>query len=357
MNLTINKLPTRTWNRLRMNETRISFEGEYKNHAPEATWNDKEVLWVPDAKGSNVEFPGGLRGELDILTSESTVELAETQPGVVMTEPMLLVYDYAENEQAASKLVLHASENSELKVVMLLKSPVKGSKDNTVIQAEVYADENAKVDLYVAQILGNESYGFFNLTGVAEDHAVVNLTKLELGAGHLYADTEIDLKGLESEFNTDLAYNALEYQVLDMNYVAVHHGKRTNCLMEAAGTLREHSEKIFRGTIDFQQGCAGAKGTENESVLLLGDTMINQTIPLILCKEEDVEGNHGASIGKLDDKVLFYLGSRGIPEEAAQQMIAQSRVDAVCQKIPSDYVQAQVREYEDLRGTTNEQKL
>ena len=40
-------------------------------------------------------------------------------------------------------------------------------------------------------------------------------------------------------------------------------------------------------------------------MLLVGDNMVNQTIPLILCAEEDVEGNHGASIGKLDENVLF----------------------------------------------------
>ena len=57
----------------------------------------------------------------------------------------------------------------------------------------------------------------------------------------------------------------------------------------------------------------GAKGDEKEDVLLVGDNMVNQTIPLILCAEEDVEGNHGASIGKLDENMLFYAATRGIP--------------------------------------------
>ena len=42
-------------------------------------------------------------------------------------------------------------------------------------------------------------------------------------------------------------------------------------------------------------------------MLLLSNDVVNQTIPLILCAEEDVEGNHGATIGKLDDELLFYL--------------------------------------------------
>ncbi len=45
--------------------------------------------------------------------------------------------------------------------------------------------------------------------------------------------------------------------------------------------------------------------------LLLGEDVVNRTIPLILCAEEDVEGNHGASIGQLDEDILFYMNSEG----------------------------------------------
>ena len=45
---------------------------------------------------------------------------------------------------------------------------------------------------------------------------------------------------------------------------------------------------------------------------MLGDGVINKTVPLILCAEENVVGNHGATIGELDDETLFYFESRGI---------------------------------------------
>ena len=37
--------------------------------------------------------------------------------------------------------------------------------------------------------------------------------------------------------------------------------------------------KLFRGTIDFLRGCSGAKGDEREDILMLGDDLVNQTIP------------------------------------------------------------------------------
>ena len=68
--------------------------------------------------------------------------------------------------------------------------------------------------------------------------------------------------------------------------------------------------------------------------MLLGDGVVNQTIPLILCGEEDVEGNHGATIGRLDEKMLFYLASRGKPEEAARSLLASARIEAVVALLP-----------------------
>ena len=88
--------------------------------------------------------------------------------------------------------------------------------------------------------------------------------------------------------------------ILDMNYIVNHIGKKTTSNVTADGTLKDAAHKVFRGSIDFKRGASGAKGTESEQVLLLGDDVINQTIPLILCAEEDVEGNHGAAIGELD---------------------------------------------------------
>ena len=48
---------------------------------------------------------------------------------------------------------------------------------------------------------------------------------------------------------------------------------------------------------------------------MLGEDVVNKTVPLILCAEENVVGNHGATIGELDDETLFYFESRGIGRE------------------------------------------
>ena len=56
---------------------------------------------------------------------------------------------------------------------------------------------------------------------------------------------------------------------LDMNYNAVHEGKKTTSSMTANGVLRDHAKKLFRGTIDFKKGAKGANGDELEDCLVL----------------------------------------------------------------------------------------
>ena len=154
-----------------------------------------------------------------------------------------------------------------------------------------------------------------------------------------------DLVGKKSTFTADIAYTVGNDAVLDMNYVALHEGKKSVSEIKTDGVLHENSKKLFRGTIDFKKGAAGAVGNEKEDVLLLDDDVVNQTIPLILCAEEDVEGNHGASMGDLDDATLFYLCSRGLSREEAERMVARARIDALNELVADEAVQKQVQEF------------
>ena len=71
----------------------------------------------------------------------------------------------------------------------------------------------------------------------------------------------------------------------------------------------------------------------------------SKTMPSILCGEEDMEGHHGATIGQLDQDMLFYLASRGIDEKAAQQLMVRARLGAVARELPEEKLREEVRDY------------
>ena len=166
------------------------------------------------------------------------------------------------------------------------------------------------------------------------DRARFEWYRIVLGGSSTLDDCSVTLEGRESAFEAEIAYRLGGEERLDMNCEAIHLGRRTRSEILASGVLREKAFKLLRGTIDLRTGCAGAVGNEMEDVLLVDDTVRNQSVPVILCSEEDVEGNHGATIGRLDESLVFYLASRGMSPEEIDRMMAQAKMDAVLRKIP-----------------------
>ena len=75
------------------------------------------------------------------------------------------------------------------------------------------------------------------------------------------------------------------------------------------------------------------------------DTVSNKTIPVILCAEEDVEGSHGATIGRLDEELIFYMQTRGFEEEEIYRMISRNRLLAFCNKIPDEEIRSRTMNF------------
>ena len=152
------------------------------------------------------------------------------------------------------------------------------------------------------------------------------------------------LEGRESSFEANVCYRLKDTEKYDLNCEAVHEGKRTQSAIAASGVLADKASKLMRGTIDFRTGCSGSVGNESEDVLLLSEEVRNQSVPVILCSEEDVVGNHGASIGRPDEDMLFYMETRGVDEETACEMLAQAKIDSVIRKIPDASIRDMLQE-------------
>ena len=139
-------------------------------------------------------------------------------------------------------------------------------------------------------------------------------------------------------------YFGRDNDVLDYNDVSVQIGKDTLCEMHTAGVLTGNADKILRGTVDFRRGAKRGVGHESEDVLMFSPTARNRTAPLILCGEEEVEGQHAASVGRLDEGKLYYLRSRGLSESQARRLMVDARFAPAIEKIPLEELRTEVRE-------------
>ena len=133
--------------------------------------------------------------------------------------------------------------------------------------------------------------------------------------------------------NLNTIYLGKENQIFDLNYIGELRGKKTNINIDVQGALRDKSKKHFKGTIDFKKGCKKASGNENEACMLLSDTAKSIALPMLLCSEEDVEGNHASSAGKIAEKELFYIMTRGINKKDAMRLMVRAKFNKILENI------------------------
>lgn len=270
------------------------------------------------------------------------LKVITTKKGVKVDKPVKITYRAGEDNSLNSHII-YVSEGSELTLIEVFESD---NKDNLLgLQTRVYVCENASIKLVRVNLLSENTDHFDDLGFHLENDAKAELVQLELGGKRSYVGVRTELVGRKSEYRSATGYLCKGDSLLDMNFVTNEWGKKVSSNMDASGVLLDNSTKVYRGTIDFKEGAKGASGFEKEDTLLFSPNIINKSVPLILCHEEDVEGDHGATIGRIDEKLLFYIKSRGIDEKAAKQLMTEAYINAVTEQIGDDETEGKVIKY------------
>ena len=223
-------------------------------------------------------------------------------------------------------------------------------------ELRVFAGAGSHVNVTVF-VTGSPSSTVLDDSGyILDQDARVNVRHIVLGGAHVATGLAADLRGDRSRIDIDTRYLASGNETRDFNYIVRQRGRKTVSNMDANGVLAGSSSKCLRGTIDLVHGCSGSEGTERETVLIADERVKNKTVPVILCDEDDVAGNHGATIGHIRPDQLFYLESRGISSADAEALFMRAKLEDAAFTAPDDRVRTAVcRLGNTLVGTFEEE--
>lgn len=338
--LKLNVLPSPTWNWLRMNDTSYQVKKLTGGAAPKVCIPDKvragEETFPKD-------FDGGIGREFTDFLDKEEEKARVFDIDYDMADPIRLRYQTGKDQAVSDRVMINVAEGKKGLVVMNFTSD--GSDGQLAVQTAVNIAKDAELTLFSVMRTGEDSVLMNDIGTQIGDGGRFNLVQIVLGGKDIFLGVKNHLSGTASEIDMKLGYYMTGDDNLDVNYIASHTGQKTKCNIYANGILRDRSQKTFRGTIDFIKGCKGAKGDELEDVLLMDKTVRNKTIPVILCAEEDVEGNHGATIGKLASDILFYLESRGMDQSEVYEMMARARIDAIADQIGDEETRKLAKDY------------
>lgn len=236
-----------------------------------------------------------------------------------------------------------AAEDSELDLAISIDAACGADQAAFAGSAlRVFAGERSRVNVTVYLTCGAgvtcvEDSGF-----ILDDDARVTVRHVVLGGSFTATGLAADLRGDRSRIDIDTSYLGAGADERDFNYIVRHRGKKTECNLDANGVLTGTSKKILRGTIDLMHGAKGAQGNERETVLLANKGVDNKTVPMILCDEDDVAGNHGATIGHVRPEQLLYMGCRGLSEKQAEELFISAKLEDAAITAPDEQMRDNV---------------
>ena len=151
----------------------------------------------------------------------------------------------------------------------------------------------------------------------------------------LYPSSLLVGEGARSEF-TGITF-AGKGQYLDTGAQVMHYAPNTYSTINSKSISKSGGVAIYRGTVDIGENAAGSKCSVSCESLMLDAESRSDTIPAIRIATEDVDLGHEAKIGRIDETAIFYLMSRGIPEEEAKAMIVRGFAEPIAKELPMEY--------------------
>lgn len=260
---------------------------------------------------------------------------------------LIITYNFDDNNTTLiNNLEIIADRDSNILIIYKSNTDKKCFHNGKI---KLISKENAKVDIAIVNLLNNNSDHFEEMENELYADSTVNYTIIDIGGKNSITNYYSNAKGEKSVNKLQTVYLGIENQLKDLNYVAYLNGEKTVVNIDVQGALKDTAKKNFKGTLDFKKGCKKAKGDENEFCMLLSDKAKSIALPMLLCTEDDVEGNHSTASGKVDANDLFYIMSRGIEYKEAIKLIVRARFHKIIENIKDEDIKQEILQEIDRR--------
>ena len=251
-------------------------------------------------------------------------------------------------ENLVENIEIVAEEGAKSTIIIKYKSDKEINVFHNGI-IKLYAKENSKINIILVNLLNEFSNNFISIENQISDNAEVNYTIVDFGGKNSITNYYSNLIGDRSYNEVNAIYLGKKETLNDLNYIGELRGEESKINIEVQGALKDKAQKQFKGTIDFKKGCKKATGNENEFCMLLSDNAKSLALPMLLCSEEEVEGNHASSAGKIEEKELFYIMSRGLTQKEAMKLMVRAKFNKIIETIKNEQLKQEILDEIDTR--------
>lgn len=286
-----------------------------------ATGAAKEAL---EKYYGNIASPLRPETALNSLLAQDGV-LVHISDGVKLERPIQLVNILGGVNTpllALRRLLVVVEKDASAKLLVCDHStPGISACSNTVV--EIHIDSDAHLEYYdLEETSGTSRY--MSLSARLLDGAHLHSGFYTLSCGTSRNDVDIHLDGKSAECTVNGMTIAGDGQSADTSVVLNHHKPRCHSHQLFKYALFNGAHGAFEGLIRIDPNADHTVAAQTNRNLLEGPQARMHTRPQLEIYCDDVQANHGAATGQLDNDALFYMRTRGIPLEQARNMLMQA---------------------------------
>lgn len=171
------------------------------------------------------------------------------------------------------------------------------------------------------------------VTASAHKDAKVRSVAVTLGGDVVRLEATMVASGPGSDSRALGLYFADGNQHFEHRVVSRHEAPQAYSNLLYKGALKDTAHTVFFGNLVVPPGAPGTDAYQTNRNLVLNDGARADTIPFLEIATAEVKCSHAGAVGRVDDEHLFYLRSRGVPEDVAKRLIVIGFLQEVLEQV------------------------
>ncbi|HRH68282.1 MAG TPA: Fe-S cluster assembly protein SufD [Flavobacteriales bacterium] len=235
--------------------------------------------------------------------------------------------------QPRDLLMLHEGAEAEL-IIEHIATDAPEAFVNTV--RECLVGEGARLTIHKLQheVNGPANISFEGVRVATKGHFGISTTTLD--GALIRNEVKVSLAGPEAHAELNGVYLLNGTTHCD-NHTYIGHDV-PDCTSDELykGLVSGKGTSVFNGKVYVKQDAQRTRAYQSNANILLGDDAKVYTKPELEIYADDVKCSHGCTIGRLDEKGLFYLRSRGVSEAEAHKLMAHAFITEVVERVQNE---------------------
>ena len=254
-----------------------------------------------------------------------------------------LITNEGKTQAVYPRCVVLAKRNSE--TLIFEEFRIMGNGTNFVNSVtDVIVEDGANLEHIIMDDFAKNTYHVANVC--VKQCKDSNFVSHNFSMGKKFARRDFNVELNQSGANCNLfgLYFVDKENHIDHHTTIEHKEANCNSNEHYKGILSGKSTGVFNGRIHVHPGAQKTDAIQKNQNLLLSDDAIIHTKPELEIYADDVKCTHGATVGQLDEKGLFYLRSRGLNRKEAQQILIKAYVNEIIENVSDEKIRFELME-------------